>query len=373
MALTAHFKLNDNLATTAVVDSGPFSANGTASANTSTLSVAGKINTALHFGGTDYVALGNFARYKPALFVSLWFKRDSTGDATTRWLLLKYGGGAWGWDGWGVYINHNTIGIWLNGNTQDNYFGGTIADDTNWHHVYAEIRRGGSCLLYVDTLSTVSRTDANTIYNENVDLQVGNSFIGSIDDLRFFDAALTSDDISFLYNGGNGTEDDLDDNSSSSSSSSRSVSSSSSFSNSSSSKSSNSSSSLSSGSQSSDSSFSDSSQSQSSSGSSGSTDSSSSQSTESSSQSSFSYSSRSTFSSSSSTPGTELVCLIDKRESEQTMRIYDLYRESRENLAHEPITPETQPAQAAEIRRQRLRYRFSGFRPGSYQGITGIS
>ncbi len=64
---------------------------------------------------------------------------------------------------------------------------------------------------------------------------------------------------------------------------------------------------------------------------------------------------------------------VPKKESEQTMRIYDLYLEGGNDLAHQQIVPETPPATADEIRRQRKRYRFSGFRPGSYQGITGIS
>jgi hypothetical protein len=73
--LIAHWKMNDNAASTTVADS-EGSHNGTAQQNTNLISVAGKTTTALSFNGSsDYIIVTNHADFTPALepfSISAW-------------------------------------------------------------------------------------------------------------------------------------------------------------------------------------------------------------------------------------------------------------------------------------------------------------
>ena len=87
MSLIAHYKLNDNAANTTVVDS-TGSYDGTATANTSTLSAAGKINNAFNFAGSSSAKTptGIIAVNSP-WSVALWFNLASktAGDSIISW------------------------------------------------------------------------------------------------------------------------------------------------------------------------------------------------------------------------------------------------------------------------------------------------
>ena len=84
----AHFKCNDDAASTVVTDDGSGSNNGVASVNTSILSATGKIGKAFEFNGTDeFVAMNAFGaavKGDTAASVSIWaYSIDN--DAGTVW------------------------------------------------------------------------------------------------------------------------------------------------------------------------------------------------------------------------------------------------------------------------------------------------
>lgn len=62
---------------------------------------------------------------------------------------------------------------------------------------------------------------------------------------------------------------------------------------------------------------------------------------------------------------------IDKPDHQDIMAIFDRY-EPQADMTR-AITPDMTAEEIEAIRREKVRYRFSGFRPGSYQGITGQS
>jgi len=60
---------------------------------------------------------------------------------------------------------------------------------------------------------------------------------------------------------------------------------------------------------------------------------------------------------------------VEKQQSPHTMALYDAFQRPAD------INPDTPWEQLTPDERQRVMdaYRFSGFRPGTYQGITGIT
>ena len=96
---TGHWTMNDNAASTVVLDSSGLGHNGTAMRNTSILHTTGKIDGALTFNGTtDYVNVGNVVG-SGAYTKIAWVKRDagnyynniiSSGDVFSHALYAPY-------------------------------------------------------------------------------------------------------------------------------------------------------------------------------------------------------------------------------------------------------------------------------------------
>jgi len=154
----------------------------------------GRYGGAYNFNTSNYLVVPTQSYLKPPLYFSLWAKRASLNG--TGWFLVKYGGGAWGWDGWGFYpTSDNRVAVWLNGNYQDNYFYSTQTFDQEWNHFYVEIRRQGQNRVYLNGNLILDSYDGNTAYNENVDLGIGNSFNGTIDELKIWNKPLSYDEM----------------------------------------------------------------------------------------------------------------------------------------------------------------------------------
>jgi hypothetical protein len=224
----AQYKMNDSAVNTIVVDSQGFS-NGTAQRNCSILTSTGKISTSLLFNGTsDYINTNStFQNFFSSDFtVSMWVRPTDGQPAIDNPLC--------GADNFPI-TNGFYFEIIPSGRIQMDYLCnsndmGTITTGVlfhngqeTFHHVVVGVRQNGSSVsatCYFDNVNQNLTTPTNScimstftnIYNlflGAIDDQGGadSFFKGLMDDVCFFNKALSADEIAFLYNNGNGTED----------------------------------------------------------------------------------------------------------------------------------------------------------------------
>jgi hypothetical protein len=222
--VVAQYKMNDNAASTAVVDEQ--GTNGTAQANTSTLDTTGVVGGALTFNGSsDYIDTNQTfqATFRDSFSVNLWCKPDDGQPAANQTLVANYG------------ASDNLFRVMLlpTGKLYCSYIvgGGSItALDSvvvfsngtgSWTMITAVFEKisatSARILLYsngvlVETGATASVVMAN--FTSANDVLIGAyrgieplRFDGSLDNVIIFDKALNSEEVSILYNSGRGTED----------------------------------------------------------------------------------------------------------------------------------------------------------------------
>lgn len=229
------FKCNDNAANTTVVDSSVNGLNGTLNGgdNTSTISVSGKINLALDMNGTDdYVSVADNAAldFTTNLTVVLWYKPDAL--AANEAIMCKWTyatQGSWAFqtgdtnsDELYCFVASALNDVGLNGCQTSN--ANLVADGT-WYQiafVYDGAGATNADRLKFYKNATLLTTDAfdGTIPSslQNSTASVNMAFFGgslsryngaAFDDVRVFGSSLTSQQITALYNSGNGTESSL--------------------------------------------------------------------------------------------------------------------------------------------------------------------
>ena len=213
--------MNDDLATTVVIDSKSGKNGALSGGNTNDKSVVGKINKALNFDGTtDYVTVPYDAVMDiDIVSISLWFKVNTLEnlvrifskrhEANNR---MSYGigtdetGGNYRLEGFFYDENANSgsvksaadlvTGVWYHVvTTFDTNFHGKIyvngkfiaVDTTTWD---------SPLLVSADDLVIASETE----------FLATREFDGAIDDVRVYNSVLTFDQIRAIYNNGRGTE-----------------------------------------------------------------------------------------------------------------------------------------------------------------------
>jgi len=225
----AHFKCNDDAANTTVTDDGTGSNDGIASTNTENLSVAGKINEAFDFNGTTEAisvdALEQDIDTDTTGTIAFWFYIDDLSNWPLLFSLNDTDGDAIYWlrataDGHILStVDPGLSNKWSFTSTT------TTLSTGIWYHLVL-VQDGTEPKLYInnseETLNFTTSTDktawfatigANTdngrIGCSNYNNEGNNRLLdGKIDDFRYYqNQALSSVDISAIYNGGNGTED----------------------------------------------------------------------------------------------------------------------------------------------------------------------
>lgn len=222
----AHYKCNDNAGNTNVVDDGTGDNDGTASTNTSNLSSTGKINEAFEFNGsTEYIDLDALAAdvsSDEVGTISLWFNHvsgngfifslgDEDADAQVK---IQIANGY-------IYCGASaSTPAGFNWRSSSNSYG-----SAGWVHVVF-VQDGSEAKIYIngseDTGGTFiydnDRTfwvaDADTVDTGRIGCTnyggdgAGNAgfFTGKVDDVRYYQRAISADEVSFLWNSGNGTE-----------------------------------------------------------------------------------------------------------------------------------------------------------------------
>lgn len=231
MSLITHYKLNDNAPNTTVEDSQGFS-NGTCSVNTNTIDATGKINGALDYGGSQYVDSNDTftSVFNGSLSISLWAKLDdgqpvddmylfSSGEVLSsdvvRGFIAPNGdvSFSYGSDGNSTRANTNNP-VFSNGPTAWTFIT-LVADSIIGGVGGLKIYINASNIPLHDTLdgdtSGIIFGDYSSALNlllaaKNVG-GVAESFAdGLLDDFRIYNHALTPNEISLIYNSGNGTE-----------------------------------------------------------------------------------------------------------------------------------------------------------------------
>jgi hypothetical protein len=210
--IAGHYMLDDNAATTVVLDSGPSQLNGTAVANTSTFSISAVDGTGL--GGAAFsVGLGtafNFDGSSP-FSVALWARGTDQGQryvgskpadsSAPGWIF-------WRWDS-NIYLNLNAGTVWT-ANELQCYT--PVSDYSSWHHYAATydgsktaagvtFYRDGAPLATFDVQSDTLTGDATSPYQ----VAIGGSQYGveiadgGFDDVRIYTRVLTTNDVATLF------------------------------------------------------------------------------------------------------------------------------------------------------------------------------
>ena len=210
--LLRHFKMNDDAATTAVVDA-TGTANGIASANTDTFNTTGKVNGALEFDGAAHIIdTSSDMIADSAATITAWIYPTGWGEGTFGRIVDNTDDGTaglafritdatdslrFGSDGGTTNVDSATNSIVLN----------------TWTHVAVTRTVAGVANFYVNgALNGTADQPSGTPEAGTGNVKIGNrtagdyTFAGKIDDLRVYNKVLTTAQISAIYAGGAGTE-----------------------------------------------------------------------------------------------------------------------------------------------------------------------
>jgi len=212
--LIGHWKMNDNLPTTNVIDSSGYGNDGTAQQNTNVLTTGGKINTALSFDGiADEINCGHDSSLDitSAITISVWFRIDAFGgsqqDIVSKenyYRIMFYTGAA-----------HKDLRSWLTIGGSPLYIrtNEVMSIDTWYHAVMTYDENGGAdnWKLYINGVLKAFDTQVGPINSAPTkDIKIGHwggYFDGKIDDVRIYDRALSEHEINVIYNEEFGTEE----------------------------------------------------------------------------------------------------------------------------------------------------------------------
>jgi len=226
-SLIAHYKLNDNLVTDVILDEtgnhngAVKDAGGTATS--AFHSVAGKINKAQEFDGTDdYIEIPHHADFSPVLTpfsISAWVNMD---DATNFTIISKGLPETGEWV-FGLNIIKNLEFVFWD-ESEDAFIGRTYFSpltsyQDQWIHVVGTYDGGILCSgirLYLNKVQIDDDDVKSNIFValENLGdvIKIGRASqvpffaTGDIDNVMFFNKELTALDVKLLYNSGAGVE-----------------------------------------------------------------------------------------------------------------------------------------------------------------------
>jgi prophage tail gpP-like protein len=208
---TLRLKMNDDAASTIVIDSSTNVFNGTAQANTNTLSVDGVFDTALSFDGTvDYITVPHDTALNPGTgdyTICFWMYKTSEGLQRISAKLNGAGNNGW-------RLNATTffeLEMTKSGRLLDLQSLTAITPST-WTHIAIVVDRTtlSSSKIYIDGVSVSTLLASATLLvsddvNPTDDLLVGedssgvSKFSGDIDEFRIYNQKLTQAEITQIY------------------------------------------------------------------------------------------------------------------------------------------------------------------------------
>lgn len=224
----AHYKMNDDAASTVVIDSQGHS-NGTAQQNTEDLTTTGKVNDALTFNGTsDYINTNSDFKsvFQSDFSISAWIKPTDGQPSVDKGIFGTFDSSPLS----GVNLYISTVGgeikfYYSVGSEYKTITASSLLDDgqETWHFLVAIAEQVTSTTvklsIYFD--GDLAKTDTFTCdmgdfsgletlfigqMNFNGNPIAEEYFEGDIDNVMVFDRVLSQSEIDFLYSNGNGTE-----------------------------------------------------------------------------------------------------------------------------------------------------------------------
>jgi hypothetical protein len=177
--------------------------------NGATPNVAGKINTAYDFDGTnDYIDFGDFAYSTDEISVSCWINVDAFANA---WLFAK--DEASGREFAFGINSSNKLTLQVAGNASSASSDTALSTDT-WYHVgFTFSSTNGTGTYYLNGSADGTFTNAGNLSNTATPFYMGNRsyggdpfFNGTIDECGLWSVELTADNFSDLYGSGSGYE-----------------------------------------------------------------------------------------------------------------------------------------------------------------------
>jgi hypothetical protein len=178
--------------------------------NGATQSIGGYINGSASFNGSsskiDLNSLSTVLDAQSIVSVSFWFKSSSTALSG----LFSYRGSASSAVNMLVALNRSATGdVGLDSSTSGAFvnlgtYNGTYNDD-NWHHVVSTINYStGAFNVYIDNTLRITGTNTSLSRGTADKVQLGTNYgaqfiNGSLDQVRIYDTALSSSDVTALY------------------------------------------------------------------------------------------------------------------------------------------------------------------------------
>jgi len=218
--LVAHWKLNDDAADTDVVDATGNGHTGTASANTSTLTVTGKIDAGLEFitASSRYVGVTDHAdlRLTGGGTVCFWVKWDGTRESSGGASVTIVSRGTNGWRIWMATAAGAVGFITTTGPGNQAITTAAALVSGTWRHISVVWGAEGTRRIYVDAVdATAENGDGSVPGSAAGDVHIGaytptsGFFGGVLDDVRIYQRPLTALEIAAIYNAGSGTEETI--------------------------------------------------------------------------------------------------------------------------------------------------------------------
>ena len=212
--LIAHWKLDDGTGTTAIDSEGGH--HGTLT--NGPVWVAGQLGDALDFDGSnDLVSVPHHATFTQVpMTVSAWFKLDTL--PTTRsehGTIIDKRHTVDPYASWTLYVNEalgNKIRFQIRDSSETGYWLDSAASavTNTWYHVVGTIDESYNAKLYVNGALEPDDDNIGSLFSSNDEIRIGagwsggNRLDGVVDDVRFYDRALSATEISGLYTAGTG-------------------------------------------------------------------------------------------------------------------------------------------------------------------------
>jgi hypothetical protein len=221
--LQVQYHLDDNAASTAVVDSGPSNRTGAAAQNTSITTVSGKLDAAYQGNGvSDHITITGYKGVtgSGARTVSVWVKLTNGAPGSVA-SICSMGADTSGLL-WHIAIDTDPTSLGLTGgkfiiHANPGYAEATnAAVGTGWHHIVATFDGVDQSIIYVDGVLHGTLVQAMNTSAAN-DMQVGGAaapgwsidFPGAIDEFRVYSTAVTPATVAALYASGVGTSNEV--------------------------------------------------------------------------------------------------------------------------------------------------------------------
>lgn len=210
--LISYWKLNETSGT--LMDS-VASNNSTSITGSPTYDASGKLGRCMTIAGAGYISMGTTTNLKPttSFSVSIWFKTSSTAYqeliSNIMWTSPSY-------KGWKIATEYsgtswNLRGV-INNNTNTGIVDSTTAINNGAWHLAVMTWNGSTLKLYKDGNQEGGDIPFTytMLYNASSDFEIGSkdggdgTFTGSVDEIGLWSKALTSGEITTLYNSGTG-------------------------------------------------------------------------------------------------------------------------------------------------------------------------